>query len=106
MNGAWSASDAAVETAAQATVSCMDPWEGTCADTSGAMGPTLRLGVQRYCTGNDRTLLAAPCPRTGRSGTCTTAPGEFIWRTRHYDPANLTADQGQCTALGGLWTQG
>lgn len=106
MNGAWSAPNPPAETAATVMVSCQDPWEGTCADTSGAMTPTLRLGVQRYCTGNDRTLLAGPCPTAERSGTCTTAPGELTWRTRHYDPVNSMADEQQCAAQGGLWTAG
>ena len=106
MNGAWSAPNPPMESATATTVSCEDPWDGTCADTSGAMTPTMRLAVQRYCTGNDNTLLSAPCPRTGRSGTCTTAPGELVWRTRYYAPANLVADQAYCAALGGLWTAG
>jgi hypothetical protein len=106
MNGAWSVPSPPVETASPATVSCMDPWDGTCADTSGAMTPTLRLAVQRFCTGNDRTLLDAPCPSAGRSGSCVTAPGELVWRTRHYDPPSLLADRQGCDAMGGRWTDG
>ncbi|MBK9516878.1 MAG: hypothetical protein IPO09_05865 [Anaeromyxobacter sp.] len=105
-NGAWSAPTPPVEAATPASVSCSDPWAGTCADTTGPMTPTVKRSVERYCTGNDRTLLAGPCPVTGRVGTCTTRPGALTWDTRHHDAAAAATQAILCGLTGGTWTDG
>lgn len=105
-NGAWSVPFPPEEAATPASVSCSDPWEGTCADTTGPMTPTVKRSVERYCTGNDRTLLAGPCPVAGRVGTCTTQPGALTWETRHYDAAAAAGRAIVCGLSGGTWTDG